>query len=103
MRQDTEAAASLRSCYFADKGRLRVVAEPDVRCRASLPGRVSKAPDSPRSKPPACADPLAPTIFHEPWWVETTREGRYDEVALRAAGSVAARLPFFLARRPGIT
>ncbi len=48
-------------------------------------------------------DVLAPTIFHQTWWLETATGGRYGEVESRDDGRVVGRMPYFLDRRFGIT
>ena len=42
--------------------------------------------------------PLVPTVFHDPWWLEVTSAGRYQEVEVRSDGRVTARLPFIIQR-----
>jgi hypothetical protein len=37
---------------------------------------------------------LAPTIFHEPWWMEIASDGAYQEATVESDGVVIARLPY---------
>jgi CelD/BcsL family acetyltransferase involved in cellulose biosynthesis len=46
-------------------------------------------------------DPLVPTIFHEPWWLEAASGGQYDEVTVSSGGRTVGRLPFMQRRRLG--
>jgi hypothetical protein len=39
-------------------------------------------------------DPLTPTIFHEPWWLEAASGGQYEEVTVSSGGRTVGRLPF---------
>ncbi len=48
-------------------------------------------------------DVLAPTIFHQAWWLETATTGRYGEVESRDDGRVVGRMPYFLDKRFGMT
>ncbi len=48
-------------------------------------------------------DPLAPTIFHLPWWLEIATGGRYGTVEAMEDGRVVGRMPYFLDRRLGST
>ena len=41
-------------------------------------------------------DPLTPTVFHTPWWLEAATGGNYDQVQVRSGGRVVGRLPFML-------
>jgi hypothetical protein len=42
----------------------------------------------------------APTIFHEPWWLEAATAGRIKEVVIYDSnGAVAGRLPYFRVRK----
>jgi hypothetical protein len=49
------------------------------------------------------ADALVPTIFHEPWWLATASDGRYEEVQEFADGRCVGRLPYLRTRRLGLT
>jgi hypothetical protein len=44
----------------------------------------------------ASARQLAPTIFHEPWWLEIVCDGNYREVAVSSGGVIVGRLPYEL-------
>jgi hypothetical protein len=47
---------------------------------------------------------LAPTIFHEPWWMELASNGAYREATVSSDGVVIARLPYRIRKRaPGVT
>jgi hypothetical protein len=39
-------------------------------------------------------DPLAPTVFHERWWLDVTSGGRWQEVEVRLDHRLVGRLPF---------
>src|SRR5919108_3749441 len=47
-------------------------------------------------------DPLAPTIFHEDWWLDTATRGNFEIAEVSSGGRTVGRLPFFLTRRLGI-
>jgi hypothetical protein len=49
------------------------------------------------------SDPLTPTIFHEPWWLEAATGGRYEEVTVSSGGRTVGRLPFLRTERLGFT
>jgi len=44
---------------------------------------------------------LAPTLFHQPWWLEIATHGRYQVVEARRDGRVVGRLPFAVTKRYG--
>ena len=44
----------------------------------------------------------APTIFHEPWWLDVTTQGRIEMVESREHGKVVGRLYFLRKNRYGI-
>jgi len=48
-------------------------------------------------------DPLVPTIFHEPWWLDIVTGGQYGVAEMREHGKVVGQLPYFLRKRLGIT
>jgi hypothetical protein len=48
-------------------------------------------------------NPLAPTIFHEEWWLDAATGGRFEVAEARANGRVAGRLPYHLTKRFGLT
>ncbi len=47
-------------------------------------------------------NPLEPTIFHEPWWLDISAEGNYSYVEAKENGLVVGRLPYFLKSRFGM-
>jgi hypothetical protein len=47
-------------------------------------------------------DPLNPTIYHEPWWLDAATGGRYEEVSVALDGNPVGRLPFLRKRRLGM-
>ena len=44
---------------------------------------------------------LAPTIFHQPWWMDIASEGRGKEVVVSSGGLVTGRLPYVPSTRFG--
>jgi hypothetical protein len=70
-----------------------------VRPRARQ-SRISGTVDVPQGKPIELLrfDPLTPTVFHEPWWLEAATGGRYQEATLSAGGRTVARFPYILNR-----
>ncbi len=52
---------------------------------------------------PVALDPLEPTIFHEPWWLDIATYGqcRFAEVAEH--GQVVGRIPYFMRRKAGLS
>ncbi len=58
------------------------------------------------SKDNACKapgyDPLAPTIFHEEWWLDAATGGNFDVVEANSGGRVIGRLPFHMTKRFGL-
>jgi len=68
------------------------------------------APDAAVALPPATPiiEPsldenqvLAPTLFHQPWWLEIATHGRYQVVEARQDGRTVGRLPFVVTKRYG--
>jgi hypothetical protein len=47
-------------------------------------------------------DPLNPTIYHEPWWLEAASGGASEEVSVALDGKTVGRLPFLRKRRLGM-
>jgi len=47
------------------------------------------------------ANPLIPTIFHEPWWLEIVTGGNYAITEVTDSGRTIGRLYYFLRRRAG--
>lgn len=48
------------------------------------------------------SDPLNPTIFHEPWWLDIATQGGYSIAEVLENGKTIARLPYFLRKRKGV-
>jgi hypothetical protein len=48
------------------------------------------------------ANPLVPTIFHEPWWLEIVTGGNYAATEVNDHGRTVGRLYYFLRRRSGL-
>lgn len=48
-------------------------------------------------------DRLAPTIYHEPWWLDIATGGTYGVVEVAENGETIGRLPYFLQRKFGLT
>ena len=42
---------------------------------------------------------LVPTIFHEPWWMEATSDGAYQEATVSMGGVVVGRLSYLLTKK----
>ena len=52
----------------------------------------------------AAVDPLTPTIFHEPWWLDIVSGGRWREARIERDGRLLARMPYIESRnRLGFT
>jgi hypothetical protein len=47
--------------------------------------------------------PWSNALFDQPWWLDATAPGAWDEVVVREGGEVVARLPFARRRRLGMT
>lgn len=60
-----------------------------------------KLPEKTLEKP--LYDPLAPTIFHEPWWLDICTGGHYKYAEVHEHGEVAGRLPYFPRKKFGLT
>ena len=45
---------------------------------------------------------LAPTIFHEDWWLYAATNGRYEVAEVLSGSTVVGRLPYFITRRFGM-
>ena len=50
---------------------------------------------------PPAIDPLAPTLFHQPWWLDIATRQRYGMIETRHQGRVVGRMPYYLTRRLG--
>ena len=48
-------------------------------------------------------DPLTPTIFHEPWWLEIATQGNYGVAEVAHGGVIVGRMPYHIVRRAGIS
>ena len=47
-------------------------------------------------------DPLAPTIFHESWWLELATDNRYSVAEVAIGGRVVGRFPYQINKRFGL-
>src|ERR1700674_2575471 len=47
-------------------------------------------------------DPLAPTIFHEDWWLDAATGGNFEVVEVTVGGRTVGRLPFNTTNRFGL-
>jgi len=52
--------------------------------------------------PDSGIDPLAPTVFHEQWWLDIATGGRYDRVEVVSNGKCVGWLPYFMQNRFGL-
>ncbi len=43
-------------------------------------------------------NPLVPTVFHEPWWLDIATGGRWAEAEVREDGRVIGRMPYHVER-----
>ncbi len=50
-----------------------------------------------------CLDPLVPSIFHEPWWLETATQGRVEVVEVIDNGRTVGRMPYVVSSRYGFS
>jgi len=76
-------------------------AESDLYATAAAPHRISLCPAAIPSSIPAQST-LAPTIFHEEWWLDAATMGRYAIAEVSANGRTVGRLPYVLRRRFGL-
>ena len=51
----------------------------------------------------AMADPLVPTVFHEPWWLDIVTRGQWVEAEVHEDGRLIGRLPYQPSRQLGQT
>jgi hypothetical protein len=65
-------------------------------------GRPAFVPRAPSATDEPRIDPLIPTIYHEPWWLDAATGGSYEEVAVALDGKTVGRLPFLRKRRLGM-
>lgn len=49
---------------------------------------------------PAERDPLTPTVFHAPWWLDIVSGGDWQEACVMAAGKPVGRFPYVTGRMP---
>ena len=56
----------------------------------------------PAPTPAPVFNPLTPTIFHEPWWLNIVTGGHYDVAQVTEQGAVAGQLPYFIRSRYGM-
>ncbi|MGA2698005.1 MAG: GNAT family N-acetyltransferase [Terriglobales bacterium] len=47
-------------------------------------------------------DPLAPTIFHEEWWLNAATGGTFEVAEVTAGGRTLGRFPFYIRKRLGL-
>ena len=71
---------------------------------ATVPVALRKAPaeqqsSSANSLANETTDALTPTIFHQPWWLNTVGGGSYEQVEVKNKGRVVGRLPYIVSRR----
>lgn len=59
--------------------------------------RAQGFPSAPRDAAVHAAQ-LAPTVFHERWWLDIASEGRWAEARIEKGGKLIARLPYMLVR-----
>ncbi|MWP37877.1 GNAT family N-acetyltransferase [Rhodobacter sphaeroides] len=55
---------------------------------------------APASGAAALPDPLAPTIFHEAWWLDASAPDGWSETLVRADNRIVGRLPYMILRKP---
>jgi hypothetical protein len=64
--------------------------------------KLSTMPQAADALPPGRIDPLVPTIFHEPWWLDIATQGHYGTVEISANNAVVGRMPYLIKRKMGI-
>lgn len=52
--------------------------------------------------PETTRNPLAPTVFHEDWWLDAATGGSFDVAEVTADGRTVGRLPFHVRSRFGL-
>jgi Acetyltransferase (GNAT) domain len=57
-----------------------LIVEAEISCLAKGSGRA--------------VDPLVPTVFHEPWWLEAATSGRYEQVEVSDGNRLVGRLSY---------
>jgi len=55
-----------------------------------------------RDRNASLCDPLAPTIFHEEWWLNAATSGDFDVAEISVGGRTVGRLPFHMRKRFGL-
>lgn len=60
---------------------------------------VRSAPGTARVARPE--NPLVPTVFHEPWWLDTVCPGGWDAAEVMSDGRLVAWMPYAVVRRRG--
>jgi hypothetical protein len=74
-----------------------------------VPPPVAPVPVSPVTGPSAQTnttpepDLLAPTIFHESWWLDVATDHRYAVAEVSSGGKLVGKLPYLLSRRKGLS
>src|SRR4030088_134044 len=48
-------------------------------------------------------DLLAPTIFHESWWLDVATDHRYSVAEVSSGGKLVGKFPYLLIRRKGLS
>jgi hypothetical protein len=44
-------------------------------------------------------DPLTPTIFHQPWWLDIVTRGAWEQAEVRSGNQVVGRLPYLFSMK----
>jgi len=58
---------------------------------------------APAEEASASPDPLAPTIFHESWWLDVATDHSYSVAEASSGGKIIGKLPYLLTRRKGLS
>lgn len=73
----------------------------DFDLRSATLGKAEARPAE-TARPGAPEDPLTPTLFHSPWWLNIVGRGSYEEAQVsHKNGQLAARLPYVVSRWRG--
>jgi hypothetical protein len=83
----------MASRYKAIFDKKSVVATPHVESRFKFPKTNGRA---------SSHDPLAPTIFHEDWWLGAATNGNFEVAEVADGGRIVGRLPFNATKRFGL-
>jgi hypothetical protein len=51
----------------------------------------------------ATPDLLAPTIFHESWWLDVATDHRYSVAEVSSGGKIVGKFPYLLIKRKGLS